>query len=173
MVRGGRAASKKRRRDERLAPVRALFGAHQPAQAPTVGDLPQRQSTVRQREIADPARFSRVDGAGQTAHRALQPLSLGRMIAAAQRLNDAAENPAPQRAAQPRESCMIDGDIAGFADFQSLDTGVGQAGFSTVAELARLTETPTPHIDAVYALVKLLAKSMVENGNSRLRMQPA
>src|SRR5207342_3903998 len=32
----------------------------------------------------------------------------------------------------------------------------------SVAELGRLTQTPTPHIDSVYALVKLLAKSMEE-----------
>lgn len=32
----------------------------------------------------------------------------------------------------------------------------------SVAELARLTETPTPHIDTVYALVKLLAQSMAQ-----------
>ena len=31
-----------------------------------------------------------------------------------------------------------------------------------VAELGRLTETPTPHIDAVHALVELLNKTMVE-----------
>jgi 2-dehydropantoate 2-reductase len=30
----------------------------------------------------------------------------------------------------------------------------------SVVELARLTDTPTPHIDAVYALTKLLAKTM-------------
>jgi 2-dehydropantoate 2-reductase len=42
----------------------------------------------------------------------------------------------------------------------------------SVAELARLTETPTPHIDAVYALVKLLARNM-ETGGARVRMQPA
>jgi 2-dehydropantoate 2-reductase len=42
----------------------------------------------------------------------------------------------------------------------------------SVAELARMTETPTPHIDTVYALVKLLAKNMdAERG--RVRMQPA
>ena len=29
-----------------------------------------------------------------------------------------------------------------------------------VVELARLTDTPTPHIDTVYALVKLLARTM-------------
>jgi len=34
----------------------------------------------------------------------------------------------------------------------------------SVVELGRLTETPTPHIDAVYALVKLLARSMDEQG---------
>jgi len=32
----------------------------------------------------------------------------------------------------------------------------------SVIELGRLTETPTPHIDAVYALTKLLAKTMEE-----------
>lgn len=42
----------------------------------------------------------------------------------------------------------------------------------SVAELARLTETPTPHIDTVYALVKLLAKNMGEE-RARVRMQPA
>jgi 2-dehydropantoate 2-reductase len=40
----------------------------------------------------------------------------------------------------------------------------------SVAELGRLTQTPTPHIDSVYALVKLLARAM-EAGQSRLRLQ--
>ena len=39
-----------------------------------------------------------------------------------------------------------------------------------VVELARLTDTPTPHIDSVYALVKLLARTMQEErGQVRLR----
>lgn len=42
----------------------------------------------------------------------------------------------------------------------------------SVAELARLTETPTPHIDTVYALVKLLARGMEEAG-AGVRMQSA
>ena len=38
-----------------------------------------------------------------------------------------------------------------------------------VVELARLTDTPTPHIDTVYALVKLLARTMEEQrGQVRL-----
>jgi 2-dehydropantoate 2-reductase len=41
----------------------------------------------------------------------------------------------------------------------------------SVVELGRLTRTPTPHIDAVYALVKLLAKTMDEQ-RGRVRMQP-
>ncbi|WP_395703089.1 2-dehydropantoate 2-reductase [Aquabacterium sp.] len=41
-----------------------------------------------------------------------------------------------------------------------------------VAELARLTDTPTPHIDAVYALVKLLAHKMAET-QGHLRLQSA
>lgn len=40
----------------------------------------------------------------------------------------------------------------------------------SVVELGRLTETPTPHIDTVYALVKLLAKTMGEEaGHVKLR----
>ncbi|MBI5278406.1 MAG: 2-dehydropantoate 2-reductase [Burkholderiales bacterium] len=40
----------------------------------------------------------------------------------------------------------------------------------SVIELARLTGTPTPHIDTVYALVKLLARTMQEqSGHVRLR----
>jgi 2-dehydropantoate 2-reductase len=42
----------------------------------------------------------------------------------------------------------------------------------SVAELARLTGTATPHIDTVYALVKLLARNM-ETERGRVRMQPA
>lgn len=37
-----------------------------------------------------------------------------------------------------------------------------EALVGSVVELARLTETPTPHIDAVYALVRLLARSIVK-----------
>ncbi len=40
-----------------------------------------------------------------------------------------------------------------------------------VTELARLTDTPTPHIDTVYALVKLLAQ-MMEQERGQVRMQP-
>jgi 2-dehydropantoate 2-reductase len=40
----------------------------------------------------------------------------------------------------------------------------------SVVELGRLTDTPTPHIDATYALVKLLAKTMEEE-KGRVRMQ--
>jgi 2-dehydropantoate 2-reductase len=34
----------------------------------------------------------------------------------------------------------------------------------SVVELARLTDTPTPHIDTVYALTKLLAKTLAQAG---------
>ncbi|MEO7335011.1 MAG: 2-dehydropantoate 2-reductase [Caldimonas sp.] len=40
----------------------------------------------------------------------------------------------------------------------------------TVVELGRLTQTPTPHIDTVYALVKLLGKSMDEQ-HAQVRLQ--
>jgi 2-dehydropantoate 2-reductase len=38
-----------------------------------------------------------------------------------------------------------------------------EALVGSVVELGRLTETPTPHIDAVYALVSLLAKRLAES----------
>ena len=41
----------------------------------------------------------------------------------------------------------------------------------SVVELGRLTHTPTPHIDTVYALVKLLGKTMDEE-KGLVRMQP-
>ena len=41
----------------------------------------------------------------------------------------------------------------------------------SVVELGRLTQTATPHISSVYALVKLLAKTMAEE-QSRVRLQP-
>ncbi|MDY0745704.1 2-dehydropantoate 2-reductase [Paucibacter sp. R3-3] len=41
----------------------------------------------------------------------------------------------------------------------------------SVVELARLTNTPTPHIDTVYALVKLLEKTMGEQ-KAQLSLQP-
>jgi 2-dehydropantoate 2-reductase len=37
----------------------------------------------------------------------------------------------------------------------------------SVVELGRLTQTPTPHIDAVYALTKLLAKTIAEELQAR------
>jgi 2-dehydropantoate 2-reductase len=39
-----------------------------------------------------------------------------------------------------------------------------------VVELARLTDTPTPHIDTVYSLVKLLARTMEEQ-RGKVRLQ--
>lgn len=42
----------------------------------------------------------------------------------------------------------------------------------SVVELGRLTQTPTPHIDTVYALVKLLAKTMEEE-RGQVRLQSA
>jgi 2-dehydropantoate 2-reductase len=47
-----------------------------------------------------------------------------------------------------------------------------EALVGSVVELGRLTQTPTPHIDTVYALMRLLARTMdVERG--QLRLQPA
>jgi 2-dehydropantoate 2-reductase len=43
-----------------------------------------------------------------------------------------------------------------------------EALVGAVVELARLTETPTPHIDAVYALVSLLAKELADKGGKLL-----
>jgi len=42
----------------------------------------------------------------------------------------------------------------------------------SVVELARLTDTPTPHIDSVFALVKLLARTMQEQGGHLCLNEP-
>ncbi|MEP6791196.1 MAG: 2-dehydropantoate 2-reductase, partial [Ramlibacter sp.] len=42
----------------------------------------------------------------------------------------------------------------------------------SVVELGRLTQTPTPHIDTVYALVKLLGKTIEDEGG-RVRLEAA
>ena len=47
-----------------------------------------------------------------------------------------------------------------------------EALVGSVVELGRLTRTPTPHISTVYALVKLLARS-IEQARGQLRLQPA
>jgi 2-dehydropantoate 2-reductase len=55
---------------------------------------------------------------------------------------------------------------------QDIEAGRGpeiDALVGSVVELGRLTNTPTPHIETVYALVKLLGKSM-EEAQGRLRI---
>jgi len=46
-----------------------------------------------------------------------------------------------------------------------------EALVGAVVELGRLTDTPTPHIDAVYACVRLLAKTLADQ-RGRLAVQP-
>jgi 2-dehydropantoate 2-reductase len=58
---------------------------------------------------------------------------------------------------------------------QDVEAGRGpeiDALVGSVVELGRLTDTPTPHIDATYALVKLLDKTMSEE-RAQLRLQKA
>jgi 2-dehydropantoate 2-reductase len=45
-----------------------------------------------------------------------------------------------------------------------------EALVGAVCEVARATQTPTPHLDTVYALVKMLAHSMREQ-QGKLQMQ--
>ena len=47
-----------------------------------------------------------------------------------------------------------------------------QALVGSVVELARITDTPTPTIDAIYAVAALLNKTVTDQGG-RLRVQPA
>jgi 2-dehydropantoate 2-reductase len=48
-------------------------------------------------------------------------------------------------------------------DVEAARTLEVDALLGSVVELARMTETPTPHIDTVYALTKLLAKTLSED----------
>ena len=47
-----------------------------------------------------------------------------------------------------------------------------EALVGSVVEMARLTETPTPHVDAVYAIASLLAKTLADK-KGKLHIQPA
>jgi len=47
-----------------------------------------------------------------------------------------------------------------------------EALVGSVVEMARLTETPTPHIDAIYAIASLLAKNLADK-KGKLHIQPA
>jgi 2-dehydropantoate 2-reductase len=47
-----------------------------------------------------------------------------------------------------------------------------EALVGSVVEMARLTETPTPHIDAIYAVTCLLARTLADK-KGRLEIQPA
>jgi 2-dehydropantoate 2-reductase len=58
-------------------------------------------------------------------------------------------------------------------DVESARTLEIDALLGSVVELARLTDTPTPHIDTVYALTKLLAKSLDEGKASSGQPTPA
>ena len=42
-----------------------------------------------------------------------------------------------------------------------------------VVELARLTDTPTPHIDAVYSLTRLLARTLAAQRDATLPLRAA
>ena len=48
-----------------------------------------------------------------------------------------------------------------------------EALVGAVIELGRLTETPTPHIDSVYACTRLLAKTIAEaKGTLKISWKP-
>jgi 2-dehydropantoate 2-reductase len=57
-------------------------------------------------------------------------------------------------------------------DVESARTLEIDALLGSVVELARLTDTPTPHIDTVYALTKLLAKSLDEGRATPIKPVP-
>jgi len=54
-------------------------------------------------------------------------------------------------------------------DVEAARTLEVDALLGSVVELARLTDTPTPHIDTVYALTKLLAKTLDEDKTPRTK----
>jgi 2-dehydropantoate 2-reductase len=58
-------------------------------------------------------------------------------------------------------------------DVEAARTLEVDALLGSVVELARLTDTPTPHIDTVYALTKLLAKTLDEDKTPRTKSSGA
>jgi 2-dehydropantoate 2-reductase len=58
-------------------------------------------------------------------------------------------------------------------DVESARTLEIDALLGSVVELARLTDTPTPHIDTVYALTKLLAQTLDESRATQSTTRPS
>ena len=69
--------------------------------------------------------------------------------------------PAPAGKSADRHAGRV-GILVSEQDVESARTLEIDALLGSVLELARLTDTPTPHLDAVYALTKLLGKTLEE-----------
>ena len=128
MVRGRRAASKKCCWDEGLAPVPAIFGPNQPAQAAAARRLAQGQSACGEGEITRFARFSAFGGACEASEGAFDPLPLGRMTAAADGLEDAAQHPGTYSGTQFGEAAAVYSEFAGWVKLERIHAGLGQPG---------------------------------------------
>ena len=77
------------------------------------------------------------------------------------RVSSTSASRAPRKSASTRPSMLQDVEAGREPEIDAL---VG-----SVVELGRITGTPTPHIDTVYALVKLLARAMDEE-HGRVQM---
>ena len=93
----GRAASKKSSGNQGLRPVSAtspaMLGPNNPLQPTALRHLAQQQSTCRKREILGNSGLSARHGAAKAASRPLQPVPARRVVAAADRLDDPAQQP--------------------------------------------------------------------------------
>ncbi len=121
---GTPAASEKFSRNEGLASVPAIFGPYNPAQPAAPRDLPERQTARRQRKILTFARFAPQDRPRQAARRPFGPVAARRMIAAADREDDPAQQLRLQAGAQPAEAGPID-DGAAIPSNVVRDRGLG------------------------------------------------
>src|SRR5580704_16319833 len=123
---GWRAASEKCSWNEGLAHVPAMFGPDNPVQLAAVRHPTKHELAAGKREILSLARLSALQGRAKPPDRPLQTLPARRMVPPTHRLDDAAEQPCLQVAAQAGESGSVDGRPAGLVERQQGDRGTRQ-----------------------------------------------
>src|SRR5713226_311044 len=123
---GWRAASEKCSRNEGLAHVPAMFGPDNPVQLAAFCYPTKHELAAGKREILPLARLSAIQGRAKPPGRPLQTLPARRIVPPTHRLDNAAEQPYLQIAAQAGKSGSVDGRHARLVERQHIHRGASQ-----------------------------------------------
>src|SRR5260370_22140258 len=117
---GWRAASEKCSRNEGLAHVPAMFGPDNPVQLTAFCYPAKHELAAGKREILPLARLSAIQGRTKPPGRSLQTLPARLIVPPTHRLDDAAEQPCLQIAAQACKSSSVDSRPARLVERQHI-----------------------------------------------------